>query len=202
MAIRIDTDHILASALRAIGRVGLQKLAMVDVAEEAGISRHTLFRRFRTQDEMLEALGDYVVRRFDQWLRAAIEAKPDPALRVRLIVGCSFDLVREDSLGRLLELEPRFFRRFLKHHIAECLKLPAVWFFWPQPLPGGPRGRAVAEAAELILRYGVSLVVAEPESWARETSMMTRIVETLLEESVEQRLPRAGRLRHGAEALL
>jgi AcrR family transcriptional regulator len=180
MAQRVDTDQILAAAVRVISRTGLQKLAMIDVALEAGISRHTLFRRFRTQAEMLDALGDYTVRLFDRNMRSAIAAQPDPAVRVGVVVKGSFDLVRDESLGRLLELEPRYFRTFLKQHFEGCRQTTSALLVSPEPLPDGQRGEAIAEAGELILRYALSLEVAEPKDWAREVELVTRVVEKML----------------------
>ena len=43
-------NRILDGALRALARRGLRKLSMSDICEEAGISRGTLYRYFKSKD--------------------------------------------------------------------------------------------------------------------------------------------------------
>ena len=48
-----DNDDILIAARTVIGRVGLSGLTFTAVAQEAGISRATLYRRFPSRDELI-----------------------------------------------------------------------------------------------------------------------------------------------------
>lgn len=48
-----DNDDILIAARTVIGRVGLSALTFTAVAQEAGISRATLYRRFPSRDELI-----------------------------------------------------------------------------------------------------------------------------------------------------
>ena len=47
--------NILEAALRVFSRFGVKKTSMADIAEEAGISRQTLYKAFRSKDDVLRA---------------------------------------------------------------------------------------------------------------------------------------------------
>lgn len=48
-------ENILEAALRMFSRFGVKKTSMADIADEAGISRQTLYKAFRSKDDVLRA---------------------------------------------------------------------------------------------------------------------------------------------------
>lgn len=179
---RIDNGAILDATFAAIRRFGVRKLALLDVAAEAGISRHTIYRRFRTKDELLDALGDHLVQRFYRDLLTAAEQQPDPRRRPRVIVETIVRLSQEWPLGNLIELEPAFYRRFVARDYPDWVDVVTRMLVWPQQPPGaGRRRRQLEIAARVMLRLGVSFHVLEPSDWEAERDALTMVAEALLE---------------------
>lgn len=179
---RIDNGAILDATFAAIQRLGVRKLALLDVAAEAGISRHTIYRRFRTKNELLDALGNHLVQRFYEELLTAAEQQPDPSTRPRVIAETIVRLSREWHMGNLIELEPAFYRRFVARDYPEWVDVVTRMLVWPeQPPAQGAAGRRQLEiAAETMLRLGVSYHVLAPADWEAERDAMTVVAEALL----------------------
>jgi AcrR family transcriptional regulator len=78
---RTTADTILAAAQRSIRRRGPQKLSLSAVAEEAGVSRPTVYRWFPTKTLLLAAITAYEVEQFDAGLQALADAHSDPSER-------------------------------------------------------------------------------------------------------------------------
>jgi AcrR family transcriptional regulator len=74
-------DTILAAAQRSIRRRGPQKLSLSAVAEEAGVSRPTVYRWFPTKALLLAAITAYEVEQFDTGLQALADAHAQPGAR-------------------------------------------------------------------------------------------------------------------------
>jgi AcrR family transcriptional regulator len=78
-AIQKPTEEIILDAAdRLIGRYGLRKMTMEDVAQEAGVSRRTVYGYFENKQALAMASIDRVVRSAQE--RMASEARsPEPA---------------------------------------------------------------------------------------------------------------------------
>ncbi len=62
--------RILEAALRAFSRYGVKRTSMGDIAQEAGIARQTLYKTFRSKDDILCAY----IRAYTEDVVARIEA--------------------------------------------------------------------------------------------------------------------------------
>lgn len=51
--------RILDATAEVVGRSGMSKLSLSDVAHEAGVSRPTLYRWFSSKEELIDAFGRY-----------------------------------------------------------------------------------------------------------------------------------------------
>src|ERR1700692_4775574 len=71
-------DRILKAALDLIGRRGVRRLGMQEIAEAAGVSRGTLYRYFPSKDHVLMGAADYDERRFSVGLDAALARARSP----------------------------------------------------------------------------------------------------------------------------
>jgi AcrR family transcriptional regulator len=93
-----NTSQLILEAARRIAARGPVKLTLSAVAEEAGVSRPTLYRWYPTKTILLAALAGYEVELFDRGLKAAIE--PQRTAERRLDAALRY-LVRylDDSLG-------------------------------------------------------------------------------------------------------
>ncbi len=75
------SERILEGARRCIRRGGPDKLTLSAVAQEAGVSRPTLYRWFPTRELLLGAIAVHETERFDRGLQRLADAHPDPVER-------------------------------------------------------------------------------------------------------------------------
>jgi AcrR family transcriptional regulator len=117
LATRATTEaKIFNGALRALARQGPKKLAMSDIATEAGVSGGTLYRYFRNKEELLESLGDHFVMRLRGILQSEITEHPDPADRLRVVLDVMLRYWQENpATVQLGQLEPGFVIDYIKH---------------------------------------------------------------------------------------
>jgi AcrR family transcriptional regulator len=110
LATRASTEaRIFDGALRAIARQGPKKLAMSDIAHEAGVSVGTLYRYFKNKDELLQSLGDHFVTKLQTVLQTAIEDNPEPADRLQIVIDVMLRFWLENpATVQIGQLEPGF----------------------------------------------------------------------------------------------
>ncbi|WP_019928430.1 TetR/AcrR family transcriptional regulator [Nocardia sp. BMG111209] len=106
---RADGEQLLESALSAFLDFGIKRTSMGEIARRAGISPATLYRRFESKNDLVEAVGVREAQRFV----AAIEERA-----ARITGGSGVDelveifasfttlLARNELLQRLLRTEP------------------------------------------------------------------------------------------------
>jgi len=110
-------ERILVAALGLIGRRGVRRLAMQEIAESAGVSRGTLYRYFPSKDQVLAAAAAYDERRFSSGLDAALAATTSSERRIGTFMAYSFDFIRSHSARSLFESEPGFVMSYLLDHL-------------------------------------------------------------------------------------
>ena len=161
-------DRILEGALQAMGRVGLRRLTMADVAGAARLSRGTVYRYFPSKDDLLAVLAEYERDRFSEGLRRSLaEEKGRPGLEA--LAEYLMKYLREHpALTLMIDTEPAFvlgfFRRQLPvfHHIADDLLGQPM----EQARPVRDGRVTVAELNELLLRVVLSVFLVPGESSA------------------------------------
>ncbi|MFE0458406.1 TetR/AcrR family transcriptional regulator [Kitasatospora sp. NPDC058965] len=109
----IPEQRILDAAYQLLLTVGLQRITMADLARQAGVSRATLYRRWRGVHEVL---GELTKR---EWTTLALDAMPEdgsPLGRAGLVDGV-VRLARgirvHPLLRRIVELDPEFLTPYL-----------------------------------------------------------------------------------------
>ncbi len=161
----VDTrGRILDAAFDAIAVFGIARLSLEDVARRAGLSRQTLYRYFRTKDDVVAA----VILREEESLLDLVTAAgaTHRDLREALEASILATLVaaREHPLlGRLLETEPERVLPFLMSDEAPVLSAatPAVAELLVARLPSVGKARA-RRTADAVTRLIVSWVVNPP----------------------------------------
>jgi AcrR family transcriptional regulator len=109
--------RILVAALSLIGRRGVRRLGMREIAETAGVSRGTLYRYFPSKDHVLVAAADYDERRFRQGIDEVLASVEDPAQRIGAFMAYAFEFIRSHPARSLFESEPGFVMSFLLDHL-------------------------------------------------------------------------------------
>src|SRR5580700_8269437 len=110
-------ERILIAALGLIGRQGVQRLGMAQIADAAGVARGTLYRYFPSRDHVLAAAADYDEVRFSSGLDAVLDSVQDPEARIGAFVAYAFDFIRSHPARGLFESEPGFVLSYLLDHL-------------------------------------------------------------------------------------
>jgi AcrR family transcriptional regulator len=106
---KFRADGILEAAIRVIAERGLEKATMEQVAEEAGISKATIYLYFRNKDDLY---FHCVVDRFDRiltQLKEAVAGIDDPISRLEAIISVQ---------TRAIESQRDFFRIFFTEKVG------------------------------------------------------------------------------------
>jgi TetR/AcrR family transcriptional regulator len=94
--------RLVAAAVRCIVRSGTGRISMDDVADEAGVSRATVYRYYRTREDLL--LG-VLLSRLDAALDLIVGSLAEPANAARSLpelILVSIDLVYGDAVNEAL----------------------------------------------------------------------------------------------------
>ena len=112
-------ERILTAGLALIGRRGVRRLGMREIAETAGVSRGTLYRYFPSKDHVLAAAAEYDGQRFSDGLDEVLAAAETPSERVTSFMAYAFDFIRSHPCRPLFESEPGFVMIYLLDHLPE-----------------------------------------------------------------------------------
>jgi AcrR family transcriptional regulator len=110
-------ERILIAGLGLIGRRGVRRLGMREIAEVAGVSRGTLYRYFPSKDHVLAAAAAYDAQRFSDGLDHVLATADSPEQRISAFMSYSFDFIRTHPCRPLFESEPGFVMSYLLDHL-------------------------------------------------------------------------------------
>jgi TetR/AcrR family transcriptional repressor of uid operon len=154
------TTAVLDAAATLLTAHGLHRWSMEDVADAAGVSRTSVYRRFANRDDLVHGV---LARELRDTL-AAIEAAAGAAdsLEGKVIEGglVALAALRGSLVEKLLQADPATFLPFLTTRAGPLVAIAR------QALVAGARRAGVdadeqqlAEAAEVAARLGLSLIV-------------------------------------------
>jgi len=110
-------ERILTAALGLIGRRGVRRLGMQEIAEAAGVSRGTLYRYFPSKDHVLTAAAAFDERRFSIGLDEVLAAARAPEDQIGAFMAYAFDFIRSHPCRPLFESESGFVMGYLLDHL-------------------------------------------------------------------------------------
>lgn len=110
-------ERILTAGLDLIGRRGVRRLGMREIAEAAGVSRGTLYRYFPSKDHVLAAAAAYDAQRFSEGLDAVLSTALSPEERITAFMAYTFDFIRTHPCRPLFESESGFVMGYLLEHL-------------------------------------------------------------------------------------
>jgi AcrR family transcriptional regulator len=110
-------ERILTAGLSLIGRRGVRRLGMREIAETAGVSRGTLYRYFPSKDHVLAAAAAYDAQRFSDGIEAVLSAAQTPEERITSFMAYAFDFIRSHPCRPLFESESGFVMGYLLDHL-------------------------------------------------------------------------------------
>lgn len=167
-------QRVLDATIRCIGRWGMAKTSVEDIAREAGISRATLYRLFPGgRDVLFEQAGDAELARTFGLLARDLAAAPDlRELLVTAVQQASRAIRDHEALQYLLAHEPEHVLPYLAFDALDpILDLVAQFggpFVAPHLGPDAPDGLA-GEVVEWLARIviGCALDPNRPEDLTR-----------------------------------
>ena len=158
----LATEHILDAAVVEFERHGFRRVALDDVAQRAGVSRTTIYRRFANKDELVGA----VIERENVRLFAdiAAELKQAGTQSNYYVEAFTLSIVKfrrhrvlhqmiTDEPGLVLELAGRYQRAAIER-IADALRI-----IFPSGFAERIGTEAVDELADCILRYAAMVLL-------------------------------------------
>lgn len=110
-------ERILTAALGLIGRRGVRRLGMQEIAEAAGVSRGTLYRYFPSKDQVLMAAAAFDERRFSIGLDEVLATTRAPEEQIGAFMVYAFDFIRSHPCRPLFESESGFVMGYLLDHL-------------------------------------------------------------------------------------
>lgn len=117
-------ELILDGAIRALGRRGPEKLSMTDVCEHAGVSRGTLYRYFRSKEDVLEAVGRHVESGVEAAIVAAARSPQGEEDRLQAVLKAFVSHGAEyPETSQTLEAEPAFVLAFVRQALPRYAEI-------------------------------------------------------------------------------
>jgi len=74
-------------AVDVFSKRGFEETAMLDIAEAAGVAKGSLYRYYKSKDDLLSYITRDLIDAFDQSIRETISSIDDPEEKLRLFVG-------------------------------------------------------------------------------------------------------------------
>ncbi len=86
----------MQAALKVFSEKGFNATKMIDIANQAGIGKGTIYEYFKNKEDILSELFAFLFRDFDQQFRKALETTVHPVDKLKLIVQIYFvDIFRQ-----------------------------------------------------------------------------------------------------------
>lgn len=125
-------DHLVAVAQRMFGSFGFHAVSVDAIIGEANVARMTLYKNFKSKEDLIVATLEHEDRQFRQWLAASVEARSTQP---------------ED---RILQLFMSLHQRFAAAGYCGCAFIRASIEF---PDPQHPVHRAAKAHKQMIRTY-------------------------------------------------
>ncbi|MFC5509522.1 TetR/AcrR family transcriptional regulator, partial [Massilia jejuensis] len=93
---------------------GAERISILDVCHDSGISRGTFYRYFSSQDDLLDAFSRHKRDQFHARLIEATSASQDPDERFQAVLGFIDDYLERSRARRLLLVAPEYATRWFQ----------------------------------------------------------------------------------------
>lgn len=174
---------ILEAAESIILQSGVDRVSILDVCKEAGISRGTFYRYYSSQDELLDAFSRYRRNRFHVSLTEALEPYDDPDERFEALVRYIDAFLQRGEPRQMLIVAPAYsigwYQRIFHDSISRFEhELSIVFDAW-ESRTGAVIDRELV--CEMVIRYILShqLVPATEQERRALPSRIKRLVRSM-----------------------
>jgi AcrR family transcriptional regulator len=159
-------DQYLDATSRCLARFGVERTTVLDVANDLGLNRGTIYRQVGTMEQQVALLAARDLRRFLGTVPRRVAGLTGPALVVELAAISVEDAKAHPVLAKILADEPRLVGQILESHIGQLRDrvVPVIARLFAAGMAAGlitPMDPTVL--ASWVVRIVVSLVVLDPE---------------------------------------
>lgn len=176
---RRTEERILEGALEAVGRHGLRKIGIADVSELAGVSRGTIYRYFRSKEDLLVALARYEQRRYERGLEQALAsvAPGDPSISAMIDFALDYFAAHPFARG-MATSEPAFVVEYITSTFPRLQKTMVEYLGTDLDGTGMVRAGAIErdELSQLLIRLLVSIFLIPPDDASALRASLHRLV--------------------------
>lgn len=158
--------NIFAATEKVVLESGAERISILEVCENAGISRGTFYRYFASQDELLEGFSRHRREHFHRTTAALLESYADPDERFVALIHYLHNYLKVGSPRRLFVVAPEFALRFYKRIFHDSairfqVLLAPVFEVWDDRL-GVKLDRELV--CDLIIRFVMSEQIIDSEA--------------------------------------
>ncbi|MBZ4521768.1 TetR/AcrR family transcriptional regulator [Mycobacterium avium] len=122
-----SVEKIMAGTMKAVTRQGTHKLSVSDICDASGVARGTFYRYFTSKEDALAALGRHLEDGVAGTFAAAIEANPDPAQRVDVILDAIIAYRAEGGdFVKMIDVAPAFALEFIRETFPKLVDTVTV----------------------------------------------------------------------------
>jgi AcrR family transcriptional regulator len=107
---------ILNGALRAVSERGVGRLSMSMIGQLAGVSRGTLYRYFKTKEDVLHAVSEHVSLAFENGIREVAADIADPVDRLHRVLNFHNEYSALQEADQMIIVDPGFVMTFFHDH--------------------------------------------------------------------------------------
>jgi AcrR family transcriptional regulator len=171
------TDALLGATARLLATYGLRRWSMEEVAEQAGLGRATLYRRFASRDELVHAALGREVREFFGAIAAAVTELG--TVEDQLVEGflTGWRLMQESVMGELFTNDRAAAVSLLTSSTVLALARAALVERYQIVTGAALSDREAADAelvAEALVRLGLSFVLIPDSVIDRDDTQAAR----------------------------
>lgn len=152
---QVNRERIFAAAKVLFSRYGFRKTTVDEIAEQANLSKRTMYKVFRSKEEILAELVLFEALKFRRFCMSQIKTLSDPRQKVETLCNLSNNYFNEfPFLGRVMADDERLFKPFLGEqvHLVEGGIREIVTNLLSEGIQAGVfRAMNVPDAAENIL---------------------------------------------------
>ena len=101
-------DRILVESGMLFGKYGIRSMTMDSLAEELGISKRTIYERFKDKDTLLMEVIKYYKLQSNEEAHRLIEQSDN-------VIEALFRIIKM-TIGQMMQIHPSFYHDFKKYH--------------------------------------------------------------------------------------
>lgn len=182
-------DELVQNALKTFYKGGFNAIGMDKVAEETGVSKTSIYKHFRTKDELILATLRLRDEQFRNWLMRRVEAlEAEPRARLKAIFVALSEWFHEPGYQgcMFVKASSEFQDRNHAIHIASAEHKRMVLKFFTKLAEAAGASKPAELAEQLLLLKEGAIVMAHLDDPDIVSVAMLGMADTLISVALDQ----------------